>query len=59
MERLKNGWDEKFLEKTHYSAKGLRNNARRFKKKRKGSRDLQNLLQIIEEPKHEGENKMR
>ena len=34
---------------THYSAKGLRNNASGFKKERKGSRDLQNPLQIIEE----------
>ena len=55
MERLKKRWDEKHIT----VLKGLRNNATRFKKKRKGSRDLQNLLQIIEEPRHEGENKMR
>ena len=42
MERLKKRWDEEFPEKTHYSTKDLRNNASRFKKERKGSRDLQN-----------------
>ena len=48
MERLKKKWDEKFPEKTHYSTKGLRNNASRFKKEGK-SRDLENPLHIIEE----------
>ena len=27
MERLKKRWDKEFPEKTHYSAKGLRNNS--------------------------------
>ena len=49
MERLKKRWGEEFLEKTHYNAKDLRNNASRFKKDRKGSRDLQNPPQIIDE----------
>ena len=50
IERLEKRWDEEFSEKTRYDAKGLRNNAGRFKKKRKRSRGLQNLPQIIEEP---------
>lgn len=45
----KKKWDREFQEKTHNSAKGLRNNASRFKKVRKGSRDLQNPPQISEE----------
>ena len=50
MERLKKRWGEEFLEKTHYRARTLQNNASRSKKERKGSRDLQNPLQILEEP---------
>ena len=50
MEKLKKKWDEEFPEKTHYSTKGLRNNASRFKKEGKRSRDLENPSHIIEEP---------
>ena len=50
IEGLEKRWDEEFSEKTRYNTKGLRNNASRFKKKRKRSRGLQNLPQIIEEP---------
>ena len=50
MERLKKKWDEKFPEKTHDCAKGLRYNASRFKKEGKRRRDLENPLHIIEEP---------
>ena len=37
MERLKR-CDKEFPEKTHYSTEGLRNNASRFKKEKKGSK---------------------
>ena len=59
MERLKKIWDEEFLEKTHCIAKGLRNNASRFKKRKKGSKNLQNPPQIIEQPNKEGKIKWR
>ena len=45
----KNGM-KNFQRKANYIAKGLRNNASTCKKKRKGSRDLRNATEIIEEP---------
>ena len=57
MVRLKKIWDEEFPEKTHCSANGLRNNASRFKKEKKGSRDLQNPPQINEQPNIKGKTK--
>ena len=57
MERLKKKWDEEFPEKTHYSAKCLRNNASRSKKERDGSENLQNQPQITEEPNMKGKIK--
>ena len=41
MERLENRWDEEFPEKTHYSAKGLRSNASRFKKESRKKKDAE------------------
>ena len=35
MGKLQKRWHEEFLEKTHYSAEGMRKNASRFKKERK------------------------
>ena len=55
-DQRKNG-KRNFQRKTNYIAKGADNNASRCKKERKGSRDLQNPTEIIEELNIKGEIK--